>query len=246
MRSAPFIAVTVPVRENDVGISRAVLEAGYLQAVRLARGVPLVLSPVLDLEYNERLMDLAQGLVLTGGEDLDPASYGQSPDGARRVSAERDALEFRVLEMALASRIPVVCICRGIQLLNVALGGTLYQDLATHWGDSIAHDAFREFDQPIHAVRTNGAQRLREVFETADFSQNSSHHQGIRDLSPDLDPVAWAADGLIEGVEIKNGCSWVVGVQWHPERLLEDPSGTNRRLFQRFGAEVRRSTPTTD
>jgi putative glutamine amidotransferase len=245
VKSAPFIAVTAPVRENDVGIPRAVLEAGYLQAIRLARGVPLVLSPVLGLEDNEHFLRMAQGLVLTGGEDLDPAKYGQSEDGARRVSPQRDALEFRMLEMALAARIPIVCICRGVQLLNVALGGTLYQDLATHWGDSIDHDAFREFDRLIHPVRTNGAQRLEEVFETSDFSQNSSHHQGIRDLSPELEPVAWAADGLIEGVEIKNGGSWVVGVQWHPERLLEDPSGTNRRLFQRFGAEVRRAPPPT-
>ncbi len=245
MSAEPFIALTAPLRESEVGISRTVVDAGYLQAVRLAGGVPLVLSPVLDMEDNEHLLGLAQGLVLTGGEDLDPANYGQSPDGARRVSPQRDALEFRMLEMALAAGIPVVCICRGIQLLNVALGGTLYQDLATHWGDSIAHDSFQEFDQLIHPVRTEGSQRLDEVFETPDFSQNSAHHQGIRDLSPELEPVAWAGDGLIEGVEIKNSGSWVIGVQWHPERLLEDPSGTNRRLFQRFGAEVRRSTPST-
>ncbi|MEN8145301.1 MAG: gamma-glutamyl-gamma-aminobutyrate hydrolase family protein [Gemmatimonadota bacterium] len=245
MSASPFIAVTAPTRENEVGISRAVLEAGYLRAVRVAGGIPLVLSPVLDLDDNEHLMGMAQGLLLTGGEDMDPANYGQSSDGARRVSPERDALELRMLEVALVAGIPVVCICRGIQVLNVALGGTLYQDLATHWGDTVAHDSFREFDELIHPVRTRGAQRLDDVFETPDFSQNSAHHQGIRDLSPELEPVAWAVDGLIEGVEIKNGGSWVVGVQWHPERLLDDPSGTNRRLFQRFGAEVRRAAPST-
>ena len=239
--SRPLIAVTASVRDSDIGMPRVVLEAGYLQAVRVAGGLPLVLSPLDDEGTRDGLFDLAAGLVLTGGEDVDPSRYGQAPDGARTVSPERDAMELHLLERALARRVPVLAICRGIQVLNVALGGTLYQDLFTQRGQEIDHDRYREFDGHIHTVRTGGPSILADVFEVEEFVQNSAHHQGIRDLSPDLTAVAWAPDGLVEAVEYRaDGAAWTCGVQWHPERKIEEPSGTNRRLFRVFGDEVRR------
>ena len=239
--SRPLIAVTASVRDSDIGMPRVVLEAGYLQAVRVAGGLPLVLSPLDDEGTRDGLFALAAGLVLTGGEDVDPSRYGQAPDGARTVSPERDAMELHLLERALARRVPVLAICRGIQVLNVALGGTLYQDLFTQRGQEIDHDRYREFDGHIHTVRTGGPSILADVFEVEEFVQNSAHHQGIRDLSPDLTAVAWAPDGLVEAVEYRaDGAAWTCGVQWHPERKIEEPSGTNRRLFRVFGDEVRR------
>lgn len=237
-----LIAVTAPVRDSDIGMPRVVLEAGYLQAVRVAGGLPLVFSPLDDAGTRERMFALASGLLLTGGEDVDPARYRQVPDGARTVSPERDAMEWDLLERALARGIPVLAICRGIQVLNVALGGSLYQDLYTQRGQEIDHDRYREFDGHIHAIRAEEPRLLAGAFEVAEFVQNSAHHQGIRDLAPDLTAVAWAPDGLVEAVEYRaEGAAWTCGVQWHPERKLEDPSGTNRRLFQTFGGEVRRS-----
>lgn len=239
--SRPLIAVTASVRDSDIGMPRVVLEAGYLQAVRVAGGLPLVLSPLDDEGTRDGLFDLAAGLVLTGGEDVDPSRYGQAPDGARTVSPERDAMELHLLERALARRVPVLAICRGIQVLNVALGGTLYQDLFTQRGQEIDHDRYREFDGHIHTVRTGDPSILADVFEVEEFVQNSAHHQGIRDLSPDLTAVAWAPDGLVEAVEYRaDGAAWTCGVQWHPERKIEEPSGTNGRLFRVFGDEVRR------
>lgn len=240
--SDSLIAVTAPVRDSDIGMPRVVLEAGYLQAVRVAGGLPLVLSPLDDEGTRERMFDLAAGLLLTGGEDVDPARYGQAPDGARTVSPERDAMELALLERALDRRIPVLAICRGIQVLNVALGGTLFQDLYTQRGQEIDHDRYREFDGHIHPIRTEGSRLLAAVFEVEEFIQNSAHHQGIRDLSPELTAVAWAPDGLVEAVEYRaDGAAWACGVQWHPERKVEEATGTNRRLFQVFGEEVRRA-----
>jgi len=237
-----LIAVTAPVRDSDIGMPRVVLEAGYLKAVRVAGGLPLVLSSLDDEETRERLLGLAAGLLLTGGEDVDPARYGQAPDGARTVSPERDAMELALLERAFDSRMPILAICRGIQILNVALGGTLYQDLFTQRGQEIDHDRYREFDGHIHSVRTGEPLFLADVFEAEEFVQNSAHHQGIRELSPQLEAVAWAPDGLVEAVEYRAvGAAWTCGVQWHPERKIEESTGTNLRLFRVFGQEVRRA-----
>jgi putative glutamine amidotransferase len=240
--SVPLIAITAPVRDNDIGMPRVVLEAGYLQAVRVAGGLPLVLSPLHDELTRDRLFEMATGLVLSGGEDVDPSRYGQAPAGARTVSPERDSMEIALLGRALERRIPVLAICRGIQLLNVALGGTLFQDLFSQRGQDIDHDRYREFDGHIHSIRTDGARLLAGVFEVAEFVQNSAHHQGIQTLAPQLTAVAWAADGLVEAVEYRaDGAAWTCGVQWHPERKVSESTGTNRRLFEAFGDEVRRS-----
>lgn len=237
-----LIAVTAPVIESDIGMPRVVLEAGYLQAVRVAGGLPLVFSPLDNEATRERMFRLAAGLLLTGGEDVDPARYGQVPDGARTVSPERDAMELSLVEQALERAMPVLAICRGIQILNVALGGTLFQDLFAQRDAEIDHDRYREFDGHIHSIRVDGAKRLADVFQVTEFAQNSAHHQGIRDLSPDLTAVAWAPDGLVEAVEYRTEESaWTCGVQWHPERKLEEGTGTNRRLFQVFGREMRRA-----
>ena len=107
-------------------------------------------------------------------------------------------------------------------------------------GTGIDHDRFREFAGQIHSIRTEGAELLRDVFPAGEFVQNSAHHQGIRDLAPALTPVAWAPDGLVEAVELRDpAAAWTAGVQWHPERKLADASGTNRRLFRRFAEAVR-------
>ena len=238
--SATFVALTAPVRDSDIGMPRVMVEAGYLRALGEIGLLPLVLSPLDDPPTRDALFELSSGLILSGGEDVDPARYGESPDGARTVSPERDAMEIDLLRRALERRIPVLAICRGVQMLNVALGGSLYQDLETKMGTGIDHDRFREFAGQIHSIRTEGAELLRDVFPAGEFVQNSAHHQGIRDLAPALTPVAWAPDGLVEAVELRDpAAAWTAGVQWHPERKLADASGTNRRLFRRFAEAVR-------
>ena len=235
-----FVAVTAPVRDSDVGMPRMVLEAGYLRALAVARALPLIISSLDEPATRDRMLAVSAGLLLTGGEDVDPAFYGQPPDGARTVSPERDAMELELVRRALDLRIPVLAICRGVQLLNVSLGGTLYQDLYTQRGQEIDHDRWREFDGHIHVVHTDGAKLLAPAFTTAEFVQNSAHHQGIRDLAPGLTAVGWAPDGVVEAVEFRAPeAPWTCGVQWHPERKIDEASGTNRRIFELFGERAR-------
>lgn len=235
-----FAAVTVSTRTSEAGIERVVLEEGYLRGLRVAGLLPLVLSPLDDPGTHRRLLDAAGGLVLTGGEDVDPARYGESVEGARRISPERDEMEFELLGTALRRGLPVLAICRGMQLLNVALGGSLHQDLATDFDAAIAHDSWKDFDASIHTVRPSEPALLDEVFASEPTMQNSAHHQGIERLATGLDPVGYAPDGLIEAVEYRlPGGGWTVGVQWHPERKIDRDDGVNRRLFEAFGDAVR-------
>lgn len=235
-----FVAVTAPVRATEAGLEQSVLEAGYLRGIRVSGLLPLVMSPLDDEETRRRMFDVSSALVLTGGEDVDPGRYGEEPNGARRMSPERDEMEHDLLLEALERRLPVLAICRGMQVLNVALGGTLHQDLAQDFDDAIDHDSWRDFDGAIHTVKVEGEDLLRTVFSSQQTEQNSAHHQGVKKLAGDLTPVAWAPDGLVEAVEYRRpGAAWTAGVQWHPERRIDRDCGVNRRLFERFGDAVR-------
>lgn len=238
-----FAAVTVTTRTSEAGIERVVLEEGYLRGLRVAGLLPLVMSPLDDPGTHRRLLDAAGGLVLTGGEDVDPARYGENVDGARKISTQRDEMEFDLLEAALERGLPVLAICRGMQVLNVALGGTLHQDLAADFDAAIAHDSWKDVDASIHGVRPSGPELLHDVLGDESTMQNSAHHQGIARLAPELTPVGYAPDGLIEAVEYRRSAAWTVGVQWHPERKIDRDDGVNRRLFEAFGDAVRGVRP---
>jgi putative glutamine amidotransferase len=204
------------------GLPHLMLGAQYVQAVEQAGGVAVPLSPAHTDASLDRLLELVDGLVLSGGEDVDPARYGQPPHPSLgSVNPERDAMEFRVLEGALRREIPVLAICRGAQLLNVAWGGTLFQDLPSLRPTAMEHRQQAPVDQPRHTVTVEKGSRLRDVLGADVVPVNSFHHQGIDRLAPGLRAVAWADDGLVEGVESADG-RWIVGVQWHPERSGSD------------------------
>lgn len=185
-------------------------------------------------------------LVLTGGVDVDPGRYGADRHPkVKETAPERDAMELAYLEAALKRDIPVLAICRGHQLLNVGFGGALLQHI-----DSGEHRAdFRTEGHPSrwHTVRIEGDSRLAAALGTTRFEINSRHHQAVQaaTLGPGLRPVAWAHDDggeLIEGME-SHGHRWVVGVQWHPERLEEQAPAfapLQRRLFAAFVREARK------
>lgn len=203
------------------------LPCGYVDAVRLAGAVPLVLPP--GEPDPAKLLDVVDGLVLAGGGDVSPSVYGgASHETIYSLSEERDRFEIDLAKAAVARRdVPVLCICRGLQVLNVARGGTLHLHLPDIVGDDVLHRAPPRLPTK-HRVRVEPHSRTAEILESTDVEVCSWHHQAVETLGEGLRAVAWAPDGVIEAVELEDH-PWCVAVQWHPEMQIEDP--TQQRLF---------------
>ena len=173
-------------------------------------------------------------LVLGGGADVDPARYGRPllENGSVEVDHERDALDFRLFEEARRSGAPVLGICRGMQVVNVALGGTLVQDIPSERPSPVVHQRTRdEKTRRDHRVAIAPGTRLAALAGAPDAAVNSRHHQAIDRIAPGLTVSAVAPDGVAEAVE-SAGDPWLVAVQWHPENLAGDP--VSERLFGEF------------
>lgn len=208
---------------------RANLRVEYIRGVELAGGVPLLVADSPDPDVAREAVSAADGLLLTGGADLDPASYGQSPHPATVVaSPDHDRTELAAARAALEAGIPILGICRGIHLLNVVLGGTLIQDLPTHLGVSPDHQGDGP-DGPVlnhkghnHSVRVEAGSALAGIWPQRGLIVNSRHHQAVDVMPPSLRPVAWSADGVVEAVESADGQP-VLAVQCHPEDYPDRP-----------------------
>lgn len=222
------VAVTAPRRVVD-GRDRVVFNVRYVHALEDAGLVPLGLPTLLAPHHAAAALDHVRGLVLTGGEDVAPGRYGAQPHPKLGpVDLARDAAELQLIATALGRRLPILGICRGMQILNVALGGTLYQDLDSERPSPVQHAAERD-----HAVRVEPESTLATALGVHDGLVHSRHHQAIRDLASGLRAVAWAEDGLIEAVEAAEpGAPWLVAVQWHAEERPD--SG----LFHAFAQAV--------
>ena len=227
--SAPVIGLSTyaePARWAAWHAPAALLPSNYIDQVTEAGGVPVLLPPAPGIAAALGRLD---GLILTGGGDLDPAGYGAEPDPrTSRVHPERDQAELELLAVALAARLPVLGICRGLQLLNVARGGTLCQDLAAGAGHRPEPGTFGS-----HPVRLATGSQLASILLPAGGRDGltldvpTAHHQGIARLGDGLVPAAWAEDGVIEAVELAPGPGqhpFMLAVQWHPE------AGQDRRL----------------
>lgn len=229
MKAAPPVGVTAPCRLVERR-ERVTLNTAYVRALENAGLVPLAIPTMLAADRAGAALAAVRGLVLTGGEDVAPDRYGQAPHPRLGdVDPIRDAAELALIAAARKRGLPILAICRGIQILNVALGGTLYQDLPSERPSGVAHSD----ETSRHDVRVEAASRLGQTLGAEVASVNSRHHQAIRDLAPDLKAVAWADDGVIEGVEpADQGAPWIVAVQWHPEDMTE------RALFDGFAKAV--------
>lgn len=202
----------------------------YLRALQDA-GVPR--EDIVVLYPGDPVEGDFDGVVLAGGEDVHPARYGQEtlPDVKIRVDPERDATEFRVFENAWRERTPVLGICRGLQVVNVARGGTLVQDLPTQRPSPIAHKHPKKENRRDHPVRVRKHTHLHRIAAAEEIVVNSRHHQAIDRPAEGVVVSATAPDGVIEAIEAPDG-RWLVAVQWHPENLRDDP--VTRRLFGEF------------
>jgi putative glutamine amidotransferase len=216
-----------------------VMSQRYIRALTTAGALPWMIPLVGDDPDTLRgIYDELDGVFLPGGADIDPAAYGEARHPrCDNTDPARDRVELALAGWAMADHKPVLGVCRGLQLVNLAAGGTLYQDLAEQMPGAIKHDYFpfggrHARDYLAHEVRIAAGSRLAALFGAGAVKVNSMHHQGIRTLGAGLAATAVAPDGLIEGIESADG-SYVVGVQWHPE-VLTDSCPKTRRLFESF------------
>ena len=227
----PRIGVSGVVRSWD-GADRTGVNAAYVRAVLMAGGVPVLLSPLMGAAMAGRALDGVDGLLLTGGEDLDPAWYGAKPSPhLDPPSRERDLFELALFAVARQRRLPILGVCRGIQLINVAVGGTLYQDLPSERPGPVPHRPDGARDLRSHRIRLLPESRAAAALGASAITVNSSHHQGIKDLAAGLLATGWTDDELIEAVESPAGAPWLLAVQWHPEEMHADAQAPDHGLF---------------
>ena len=238
--NSPKIGVTAALREETESISQnpsgrfVRTDLDYVKGVSEAGGVPVILSPSLSLRAAEALLDGLDGLLLSGGPDLDPGYYGEGPIPELGTTIpEWDALEMALLRLALEQGMPIFGVCRGMQILNVALGGTLYQDVPSQLGaDVFNHWQTTPKCQVTHEVEVLDDSYLAKITDRQTIEVNSNHHQGIKGLADVLTVAARCADGVIEALESRYFSDrWIVGVQWHPEGMRDTESG-HRNLFE--------------
>ena len=224
----PIIGITATLKEDVDAVAERPLgrfvraDLDYVDGVAGAGGVPVVLPPAGDERAARVVIQSLDGLLLSGGSDLDPGYYGEEPMPELGITLpERDAFETVLVGQALRRGIPIFGICRGMQVLNVALGGTLYQDLPSQWeGDVLKHRQDTPKWQPTHEVRITDGSYLAEVMDREVVKVNSYHHQGIKDLAEGLLATGYSSDGVIEAVEAEDVSErWLLGVQWHAEAM---------------------------
>ncbi len=213
----------------------------YVRSVEAAGAIPLVL-PTQGPEAAEAILDRLDGLVLSGGIDVDPAAYGCAPHPKLgRVDRARDEFEIALTRLALRRDLPILAICRGQQLLNVATGGTLIQDIPSVVTGAVAHEAPGRRTRRSHPVEVAPGSRLGEILGPGPLLVNSFHHQAIDRLGQGLTVTGRAPDGVIEAVEMEEH-SFVVGVQWHPESFWKEPASF-RPLFEAHVEACRAAAP---
>jgi putative glutamine amidotransferase len=209
--------------------------SAYAEAIIQAGGLPILIPNEFPLDQIPSLFTKIDGLLLSGGGDLDVVLYhGLAHPSLFEVSQQRDALEIALVNHARQIHKPVFGICRGMQVINVAMGGTLFVDIPSHYPSEITHGipAAKGRDYLAHEVVLEADTTIRKIIGLARFEVNSFHHQAIKKIAPDLKVTARATDGLIEAVETAGESFSVIGVQWHPECLLK--METSKKLFQAF------------
>jgi putative glutamine amidotransferase len=232
--SKPQILIPTPIQDKDK--LRFTMRATYINSIIAGGGVP-VLAPVnLDENTLHDLYATADGVLLTGGDDVNPAHFGETAHAKTSgIDPDRDSAEFWLTRWAAADNKPLFAICRGIQAMNVALGGTLVQDIPSQWRNPITHDGNYygpTRDEIHHDVCVEPHTQLAQMLGAGDVGTNSFHHQALKRVADGLVVTARAKDGVIEAVEMPDH-RFFVGVQWHPEEMAATRANM-LRLFQTF------------
>lgn len=205
---------------------------GYLEGIKQASGIPLIF-PFLDSKEDIiHMCEMCDGYLLTGGHDVSPSLYGEIPHSTVEACDKRDFMEKIVLSYAIEVDKPVLGICRGIQFINVYLGGSLYQDLPTQFNSKTEHHMTKPYDKVCHMVSVVNDTPLFELIKIDKIGVNSYHHQAIKELSESLSAMAISEDGLIEAVYMPNK-KFVWAVQWHPEFSFKTDE-YSRKILEKF------------
>ncbi len=228
----PLIALT-PLIDEKMDNTPWMLQH-YFSAVEGAGGLPVMLPPLSGEDDLPELLSHFDGILFTGGHDVDPSVYGREREEGcgLSISPQRDALEVPLLRLAMDRGMPILGICRGIQLINAVLGGTLWQDLPSQHPSDIAHSQKEPHSVKTHEVVLQAGTPLAELLGKERIGVNTSHHQAIRELAPSLRADAYSTDGLVEAVD-RPGDSFFWAVQWHPERLFEGDEDS-RKILRAF------------
>ncbi len=214
----------------------------YHLALLIRLGILPVMVPVVEGAFAclPDYMAEMKGLLIVEGEDIEPKRYKARPENfeyLEKTHALKDKIEIKLIRQALRKKIPILGICRGSQLLNVVCGGTLYGDVQKEKQSTLQHINHEHYDAYRHTISIVSPSPLENWYQRKAMLVNSYHHQGIRNLARRFKPIAYAEDGLVEGYYDPKA-KFVVGLQFHPERLLEEAAG-NLRIWQAFGAAVR-------
>ena len=233
--SKPTIAISAnlhPIESGSfIGRGRFTLNQDYVDAIQAVGGIPFILPFVKDEEMIERQLEKVDGIILSGGYDINPLYYGEEPiRGICNLCPERDHYEMQLAKIAYRMKKPILGICRGLQILNVALGGTLYQDIKKDEPESFEHGVKANPEEAVHSVNVMPDTFLYKIVMQETLQVNSFHHQAIKDLAPGLTVNAKAKDGVIEGIE-GTGEQFILGLQWHPETMLKIYP-FNTKIFQ--------------
>jgi putative glutamine amidotransferase len=237
----PLIGITCNYSKNDLGSATGIgivgqewilLASDYVKSVEKAGGIPMLIPFTENIETVFDLISRCDGILITGGDDVDPTLYGEDVSAkCAHLEPRRDVQEALLLkEIFNNSSVPVLGICRGCQILNVMAGGTLYQDLPSqknvvHTLLSVAHGAF------AHRVNIKKGSLLEKIIGSDNLLTNSYHHQSIKDIAPGFEIIGTTEDGVVEAIQ-KDGDRFVLGVQWHPE--MTQACKTNHKIFEAF------------
>jgi putative glutamine amidotransferase len=237
----PLIGITAACLSDSAGAAKITLNEVYIRAVARGGGAPLIIPPTLSETALESIFSRLDGVLFSGGGDVETSRYhGIDHPRVYGVDPERDRVEIYLVEQAARRGLPFLGICRGIQVINVALGGTLYTHIHDQHPDALRHDWYPNIprDHLAHPVKVQESSSLYRILGKTTVETNSLHHQAIHQSAPRLTAVAWAPDGIIEAVELSDH-PFGLGVQWHPENLQAYPE--MRALFQALVAASRQA-----
>lgn len=230
----PLIGITTYRTDNPYGNSILALGENYVQALSRAGALPVMIPLGLPGDQIERMLPRLDGILFSGGGDIDPSVFGaETTPKVKSVDPDRDRVEMQLLRTAHSEGLPFLGICRGFQVINVALGGTLYTHVEDQHPQALKHDFYPDWprNHTPHPVRVETGSQLATILGTTNPEVNSLHHQGIRNLAPGLKATTYAPDQLIEAFELPEH-PFGLAVQWHPEWLQEHSS--MRALFRSF------------